>query len=101
MAKLGSYFALCPLMNIRNLLGIVEDSEQGNVIVTLSKNISIVYKVSDQKQIRSFRTKDKFTSTVVYEPNEKKYTAVFNDSYIRVWDEDEEHIDKQKKHKVK
>lgn len=45
MAKLGAYYSLCPLIDHRSLLGICEDTEPGNVIVTLGKNIAIKYKV--------------------------------------------------------
>lgn len=46
MAKFGSYFALCPLIDSNSLLGVTEDVEKGVVIVTLGKNISARYKVS-------------------------------------------------------
>lgn len=45
MAKFAPYYALCPLIDCRSLLGISEDVEDGNVIVTLGKNIAINYKV--------------------------------------------------------
>lgn len=46
MAKLGTYYSLCPLIDHRSLLGICENGEPGNVIVTLGKNIAIKYKVN-------------------------------------------------------
>lgn len=45
MAKLGVYYALCPLIDHRSLLGVSEDADRGNVIVTLGKNIAVKYKV--------------------------------------------------------
>lgn len=46
MAKLGTYYGLCPLIDQRNLLGVTDDCEIGHVIVTLGKNIAIKYRVS-------------------------------------------------------
>lgn len=45
MAKLGSYYALCPLIDAKSLLGVSEDSEKGFAVVTLGKNIASRYKV--------------------------------------------------------
>lgn len=45
MAKLGSYYALCPLIDTNSLIGISEDALKGMIIVTLGKNISNRYKV--------------------------------------------------------
>ena len=46
MAKLGSYFGLCPLVDQYTLLGLSKDYEDGHVIVTLGKNIAVKYKVN-------------------------------------------------------
>lgn len=97
MAKLGSYFGLCPLIDHRSLLGVYLDNEEGQVIVTLGKNIAMKYKISDQKQILSWTTKDKFTSPVIYDKNMQKYLAVFNYRYIRFWDDETERLDTVKK----
>ncbi|KAK5642150.1 hypothetical protein RI129_008317 [Pyrocoelia pectoralis] len=99
MVKLGSYYGLCPLIDQRNLLGVSEDAEAGHVIVTLGKNIAIKYRISDQKQIHSWRTKDKFSSPVVYDKVTNQYVAVFNQVFIRMWKGDEEYVDKLKKYK--
>ncbi|XP_066153868.1 nucleolar protein 11 [Euwallacea fornicatus] len=101
MAKLLSYYCLCPLIDTKNLLGISEDVETGVVIVTLGKNIAIKYRVSDQKQLCSWRTKEKFSSQVVFDKNLQKYVAVFNQNFIRVWGDEEESLDKVKKYKFK
>lgn len=45
MARLGAYYALCPLIDTNSLLGILDDAENDIVIVTLGKNISYRYKV--------------------------------------------------------
>nr|CAI5840690.1 unnamed protein product [Callosobruchus analis] len=98
MAKLGAYYALCPIIDTKSILGVSEDSEKGFVIVTLDKNIASKYKLSDQKQIVCWRTREKFSSPVLYDRTLAKYVAVFNQSYIKVW-EAEENLDKVKKYK--
>lgn len=45
MAVLGAYYGLCPLLDHRSILGISQNAESGNVIVTLGKNIAIKYRV--------------------------------------------------------
>ncbi|RZB40866.1 nucleolar protein 11 [Asbolus verrucosus] len=99
MAKLGAYYGLCPLIDHRSLLGISEDEENGIVIVTLGKNIAIKYKLLDQKQLYSWRTKEKFSSPIIYDRQQSKYVAVFNESYLRMWNGKEEFLDKLKKFK--
>lgn len=46
MAKLLSYFNLCPIMDSKDFLGVAEDKEEGTIINTLGKNIVIIIKVS-------------------------------------------------------
>lgn len=46
MAKLGSYYGLCPLIDHKSILGVSEDVAPGCVIVTLGKNMAIKYKVN-------------------------------------------------------
>lgn len=45
MAKLLSYYRLCPLIDTKNLLGISNDCEKGIVLVTLGRNLVIKYRV--------------------------------------------------------
>lgn len=45
MAKLGAYYALCPLIDANSILGFSEELGKDMVIVTLGKNISSRYKV--------------------------------------------------------
>ncbi|KAJ8956482.1 hypothetical protein NQ314_006719 [Rhamnusium bicolor] len=84
MAKLGSYYGLCPLIDSKSLLGISEDSKKGVVIVTLGKNIASRYK---------------FSSPVIYDKKQSKYLAAFNQTYIKLWSTEEENLDKLKKYK--
>ncbi|XP_018569586.1 nucleolar protein 11 [Anoplophora glabripennis] len=99
MAKLGSYYGLCPLIESKTLLGISEDSEKENVIVTLGKNIAGKYRLSDQKQVCCWKTKEKFSSPVLYDKKSSKYVAAFNQSYIKLWSYEDENLDKLKKYK--
>ncbi|CAH0546291.1 unnamed protein product [Brassicogethes aeneus] len=97
MAKLGAYYGLCPLIDNKSLLGVADDAERGSVIVTLGKNISIKFKLSDQKQLNSWRTREKFTSQILYDKNQQQYVAVFNQLYLRFWSGSEDNLDKLKK----
>jgi len=47
MAKLSSYYTLCPLIDQQSLLGVEKDKEPGCAIVTLGRNIVIRYKVNN------------------------------------------------------
>ena len=47
MAKLNSYYTLCPLIDQQSLLGVEKDKEPGCAIVTLGRNIVIRYKVNN------------------------------------------------------
>lgn len=101
MAKFGSYFGLCPLIDQRSLLGISEDSESDNVIVTLGKNMAMIYTLVDQKQIISWNTKEKFSSPVIFDVKTEKYVAVFNHLFIKCWTTENSNLDKVKKSKFK
>ncbi|CAK9834468.1 hypothetical protein ANTRET_LOCUS10990 [Anthophora retusa] len=67
MAKLYSYYTLCPLIDQQNLLGVERDSESGCAIVTLGRNIVIRYKLQDLKQLSSWTSKDRLTAQVIYD----------------------------------
>lgn len=45
MAKLSSYYTLCPLIDQQSLLGVEKDADPACAIVTLGRNIVIRYKV--------------------------------------------------------
>ncbi|CAG9854646.1 unnamed protein product [Phyllotreta striolata] len=98
MAKLGSFYSLCPLIDNKVLLEVSDDPEDGIVIVTLGKNLASRYKISDQRQLTCWRTKEKFSSPVLYCKGKSKYVAVFNQSYLKLWEQDD-NLDKQKKYK--
>ena len=49
MAKLSSYYTLCPLIDQQSLLGVEKDADPGCAIVTLGRNIVIRYKVRISK----------------------------------------------------
>ncbi|XP_012259127.2 nucleolar protein 11 [Athalia rosae] len=99
MAKLSSYYTLCPLIDQQNLLGVEKDSKPGCVVVTLGKNIVIRYKLQDLKQLSSWSSSDRLTTQVIYDEIDNRYVAVFNENHIRVWNEHDSDLDKVKKHK--
>ncbi|XP_071869856.1 nucleolar protein 11 [Bombus fervidus] len=89
MAKLFSYYTLCPLIDQQNLLGVERDSESGCAIVTLGRNIVIRYKLQDLKQLSSWTSKDRLTTQVIYDETTCQYAAVFNEKKIRLWTAEE------------
>ncbi|KAK0084267.1 hypothetical protein PV325_007341 [Microctonus aethiopoides] len=99
MAKLNSYYTLCPLIDQQNLLGVEKDADCGCAIVTLGRNIVIRYKLHDLKQVSSWSTKERLTTQVIYDKQTDRYVAVFNEKYIRVWAKNETDLDKVKKYK--
>ncbi|XP_076292527.1 nucleolar protein 11-like [Lasioglossum baleicum] len=89
MAKLYSYYTLCPLIDQQNLLGVEQDSESGCAVVTLGRNIVIRYKLQDPKQLNSWTSKDRLTSQVIYDKTTCRYAAIFNEKKLRLWTENE------------
>lgn len=45
MAKILSFYNLCPLNSITELIGLSQDAEPGSIINTLGKNIVMTMKV--------------------------------------------------------
>ncbi|XP_072760742.1 nucleolar protein 11 [Anoplolepis gracilipes] len=99
MAKLNSYYTLCPLIDQQNLLGVEKDKEPGCAIVTLGRNIVIRYKLQDLKQISSWSSKEKLTTQVIYDRSKERYVAAFNERKIRVWSEEETDLNNVKGYK--
>lgn len=89
MAKLSSYYTLCPLIDQQTLLGVEKDKESGCAVVTLGRNIVIRYKLQDLKQISSWSSKERLTTQVIYDKSKQRYVAAFNERKIRVWSEEE------------
>lgn len=46
MSKFTSYYNLCPIHDPKEFLGLSSDSEEGNIIVTLGRNIVKIIKVN-------------------------------------------------------
>ncbi|XP_073973794.1 nucleolar protein 11 [Rhodnius prolixus] len=88
MAKLLPPYTLCPLIEHRKCLGVCEDSTPGCVIVTLGKNIVIRYRLSDQKQVRSWSSKDKLSAPVIFDFTSKRYIAIFKFNQVAFWSDD-------------
>ncbi|KAK2586791.1 hypothetical protein KPH14_011816 [Odynerus spinipes] len=99
MAKLSSYYTLCPLIDQQNLLGVQKDSDPGCAIVTLGRNIVIRYKLQDLKQISSWSSKERLTTQVIYDKTTHRYAAVFNERKIKVWSVEEADLNNVKGYK--
>ncbi|CAH2090715.1 unnamed protein product [Euphydryas editha] len=99
MAKLHNYYVLCPLIDQNSFLGVSEDRDDENVIVTLGRNVVNKYRLSDQKQIGGWTSKEHITSTVIFDKEQDAYVGVFNRNTIKIWKEDSDNLDKTKKYK--
>ncbi|XP_032520296.2 uncharacterized protein LOC116772284 [Danaus plexippus] len=99
MAKLHNYYVLCPLIDQNSFLGVSQDKDDENVIVTLGRNVVNKYRLSDQKQIGGWTSKEHLTSYVIYDKEQEGYVGVFNKNTIKIWKEDSDNLDKTKKHK--
>ncbi|CAK1585859.1 unnamed protein product [Parnassius mnemosyne] len=99
MAKLHNYYVLCPLIDQKSFLGVSQDKETTNVIVTLGRNVVHKYRLSDQKLIVGWTSKDYITSTVIYDKEQDAYVGIFNNNAIKSWNEECDNLDKIKKHK--
>ncbi|XP_061714785.1 nucleolar protein 11 [Cydia pomonella] len=99
MAKLQSYYVLCPLIDQKSFLGISEDKEEQTVVVTLGRNVVNKYRLTDQKQTGGWTSKDHITAPVIYDTENSCYVGVFNNNTIKMWKEDSDNLDKVKKYK--
>ncbi|XP_072947298.1 nucleolar protein 11 [Epargyreus clarus] len=99
MAKFHTYYVLCPLIDQKSFLGVSQDKEEHNVIVTLGRNVVNKYRLSDQKQIGGWTSKDHITSEVIYDKERDAYIGVFNKNTIKTWQDDSDNLDKVKKYK--
>ncbi|XP_050351712.1 nucleolar protein 11 [Nymphalis io] len=99
MAKLHNYFVLCPLIDQNSFLGVSQDRDEENVIVTLGRNVVNKFRLSDQKQISGWTSKDHLTSAVIFDTEQEAYVGVFNRNTIKTWKDDSDNLDKIKKYK--
>ncbi|XP_035910208.1 uncharacterized protein LOC118511355 [Anopheles stephensi] len=100
MAKLLAYYNLCPINNVDDFLGLSRDVDPGCVINTLGRNIILVVKLSNQRQIRSWTVLDRLSSKVVYDFRSERYVGVFGGKFIRCWSQDHNDINTVKKVKL-
>lgn len=121
MAKLLSYFNLCPIMDPKDFLGVAEGKEEGTIINTLGRNIIIIIKVrgcvsmfklyshnnffyffqlNSQKQMKSWATIEKLNTKVVYDRASDRYVGGFGNNYLKCWNEATEDLKKVKKIKT-
>lgn len=81
MAKLHSYYGLCPIIDQHSLLGISNDYDSGHATVTLGKNIGIKYRVSrfiyiEEITSKLFYTCNRFQIKSKFEVGELKINTV-------------------------
>ncbi|XP_004526251.1 uncharacterized protein LOC101453628 [Ceratitis capitata] len=86
MTKFLSFFNLSRINDSKDFLGTSPDYVKGNIIITLSRNIVIVVKISTQQQICSWSTHEKLSSKVIFDNSSRRYVGVFGNRYIRCWD---------------
>ncbi|XP_036339882.1 uncharacterized protein LOC118749206 isoform X2 [Rhagoletis pomonella] len=85
MTKFLSYFNLSRINDSKDFLGISPDIITSNIIVTLSRNIVIVVKISSQQQVCSWSTQEKLSNKVIYDNNSNQYIGIFGNRFIRCW----------------
>uniref|UniRef100_A0A2S2QS93 Nucleolar protein 11 n=1 Tax=Sipha flava TaxID=143950 RepID=A0A2S2QS93_9HEMI len=84
MIKLDTSFSLGSIIE-SNFLGISNDAEPDNVIVTLSKNMVTCFHMPSQNQVRCWSSSDKLSSEVIFDPISECYYGVFNYTRIGKW----------------
>ncbi|XP_059620226.1 uncharacterized protein LOC132264146 [Phlebotomus argentipes] len=100
MAKLLAYYTLCPVNDSREFLGVSADAEDGAIINTLARNIVIITKLKDQKQIRSWTVLEKLSNKVVFDGESGKYVGVFGHRSLKCWSDSETNLKKIRKVKL-
>lgn len=99
MAAFRPHYSLCPLLG-PNLVGISKDKEESTILVTLGRNIIVKQKLSDQKPLKSWSTRqsNQITCCSIYDTNNEKYVCVLNKKHVCLWNEEESNLEDVKKH---
>ncbi|KAE9545327.1 hypothetical protein AGLY_000870 [Aphis glycines] len=84
MIKLDTSFSLGSIIE-SNFLGISNDAEPDNVIVTLSKNMVTCFHMPSQNQVHCWSSSDKLSSGVIFDSLTNCYYGVFNYTRIGKW----------------
>lgn len=84
MIKLDTSYSLGSIIE-PNFLGISNDAEPDNVIVTLSKNMVTCFHMPSQNQVHCWSSSDKLSSGVIFDPLTNCYYGVFNYTRIGKW----------------
>ncbi|VVC44288.1 Hypothetical protein CINCED_3A023211 [Cinara cedri] len=84
MIKLETSYSLGSIIE-SNFLGISNDAEPDNVIVTLSKNMVTCFHMPSQNQVHCWSSSDKLSSEVIFDPLTNCYYGVFNYTRIGKW----------------
>ncbi|XP_013417613.1 nucleolar protein 11 [Lingula anatina] len=97
-------FFLCTVSNAHNLIAVTRTaSDSDNVIVSFKNEGVAIYKISDQKAILTWSTKkgQEITSPTHYMGDGRTLITVFNKQYIRIWNQEDAHIEQGKKYSGK
>ncbi|XP_033933891.1 nucleolar protein 11-like [Pseudochaenichthys georgianus] len=101
MAALYEGYTLCgltPSQNLSNsgIQGVEPERDSDHVVVTDSRRSVTLFKVSDQKSLSSWTVKQgqTLTCSAVYNSKTKEYVAVADSKVIRIWKEEDIHLDK-------
>ncbi|XP_011214485.2 uncharacterized protein LOC105233994 [Bactrocera dorsalis] len=100
VTKFLKFINLSRINDSKDFLGISPGGSNGSVIITLSRNIVIVVKISTQQQICSWSTQEKLSSKVIFDNSSNKYVGIFGNRYIRCWDASVTDINSTKKLKL-
>ncbi|XP_050334271.1 uncharacterized protein LOC126761881 [Bactrocera neohumeralis] len=100
VTKFLKFINLSRINDSKDFLGISPGGSNGSVIITLSRNIVIVVKISTQQQICSWSTQEKLSSKVIFDNSSNKYVGIFGNRYIRCWDASVTDINSIKKFKL-
>ncbi|KAF3852047.1 hypothetical protein F7725_005402 [Dissostichus mawsoni] len=101
MAALYEGYTLCgltPSQNLSNsgIQGVEPERDSDHVVVTDSRRSVTLFKVSDQKSLSKWTVKQgqTLTCSAVYNSKTKEYVAVSDSKVIRIWKEEDIHLDK-------
>ncbi|XP_055373572.1 uncharacterized protein LOC129606948 [Condylostylus longicornis] len=101
MTKFLAYYHLRPIHDIKDFIGISEDSSNSNIIATIGRNVVSITNIASQKEICSWTVLDKLSSKVVYDKASRSYVGVFGNSSIRCWNSETTDLNNVKKLKFK
>ncbi|XP_053393572.1 nucleolar protein 11-like [Mercenaria mercenaria] len=91
--------AFCTILNEVDFLNVSEGYTKDTVILSSKKKLFDVYKISDQKSVKSWSVRHgvTLTSPVLWNPQLEKFVTVVNNQDVRLWDKENADFEKSKK----